>query len=267
MNIFLSSINSFSPYVSSVFKESVLSSLTDRQKRIMMITAVALGCIAICYSCYSMIRYYLSPKKQVTPSLVSSKTTEIENTHDPKPIDSTSLPHPDPAPAPQESLPIRYHGKLSGYHKAIYYNRASRDKAFLTGNFEDGYLCGQGEVVFSTRKICVGIFKDSMLNGKGEVRFAHGDVLRGIFKNDVLHGQGEKIESDGTVSTGNFIDGMLNGLGKVVFANKEVHEGFFQNDLLHGHGKIIGRDGTIIQEGLFKNGKFAEKVIKDWYLD
>ena len=227
--------------VSRSFSQSVIS-LTERQKKIAIIVAGALGllvaAILLFRRCCKDI--FASGEKQ--------------------PFHRSAGSHPLDGPGGQ----IRY-----------------ADQTTDEGEFFDGKLNGRGIRTKPDGTVEEGEFAGGVLNGPGTIRDKQGDLFEGNFKNGKLHGQGryvnyvvpgctwiyegefengdfkkgKKIEND-KVSEGEFpYRYFLEGPGKVVYANGTVETGNFKNaGELQEQGKRVFSDGSG-EEGKFNKGR------------
>lgn len=102
----------------------------------------------------------------------------------------------------------------------------------LEGNCEDGF--GVYGDVFGAR--FKGNFKNGVITGQGEVLDVFGKlVYSGQFKNGYLNGEGKYFGSNVTYE-GQFENDLFSGKGKITFKNGDSYEGEFLNDLQNGNG-------------------------------
>lgn len=262
MNI---NINSHSFFIVSSLKEKIFLSLTDKQKKTIMIASAALSCLAACYLIY---RHYFTAR--------FLKITYQDG---------------------RIAEGLFKNGLLNGKGKIIYPQRDIwDDEQIWEGEFKEGQLNGNGKIEiinenpFEDKKnqnVYEGEFKNNMLNGKGkkiidgiiwEGEFKNNELIKGKktdpnekiceegqFTNNKLHGQGQKIintEEGDDITAGVFEEGHLKNGKKIISTYGRVLEEEFKTDLdeegdetilLNGKGKIsiIGR---VEMEGTFKDG-------------
>ena len=73
-----------------------------------------------------------------------------------------------------------------------------------------------------------------------------------------MHGQGAYTYADGDKYVGEFNNDFFEGQGTYYFKDGSKNVGEFKNDLLNGYGIQYRADGSIINNGIFKEGKFVD---------
>ncbi|KAK6813997.1 hypothetical protein RU639_010417 [Aspergillus parasiticus] len=122
------------------------------------------------------------------------------------------------------------------------------------GQFKNGDMDGQGEVIYDDGTYRKGQFKQSELDGQGEETYSDGSSYKGQFKHGEYDGQGELICVDGTHYKGQFKDGKYDGQGELISANGTHYKGQFKDDICDGQGEAICANGTHYK-GQFKDNK------------
>lgn len=222
MNIYLKSVSNFAI---SLFKESVVPSLTTQQKKILTIASIAFAALAVAYA----IKRYLSPKVMEEGQHVKGK--------------------------------LEGQGKRTYPDGRVEEGNFHDDKLNGEGKIFHPCLCiKNGEIQVPAKKEngwvarLAGEFKNGKLNGKGKVVFYWGVMPKIKYEGEFNDGKfikGKIFEGDGEVLEGEFEYGELRGHGKITCADKIVYEGEFKNHNLF-QGKRIYPDGKVI-EGWFKD--------------
>lgn len=235
--------NSLSNYTTSFFKESLLPTLTNQQKKILIIASVAFGFLAACYAMY----HYA--KRQKEPS----DSNELKN-------DNTDDQHKNTLTEIYDSKSGKYYvghfdDKFTGTGKVT---ETGSYPGSEEGKFLFGKLNGQGTRTSWGGKVEQGIFKDGDLMSGTITEPGNASnlkrVLEGTFTYDVF--KGKITHSNGTIEDGSFNirsdclykEYRLDGKGKITYANGLSEKGYFSLGRLSA-GKI-NQDG-IIKEGLF----------------
>jgi hypothetical protein len=131
------------------------------------------------------------------------------------------------------------------------------DGTTYVGEFKDGKLNGQVNILWYDGESYVGEFKKNKYNGQGALTRANGESAVGEFKDGKLNGQGTYSWADGDVSVGEFKDGKLNGQGTYTWADGKKYVGEFKDDKLNGQGIFYSANGKIAESGIFKDGKLV----------
>ena len=178
----------------------------------------------------------------------------------------------------------KYHGHGVKYE----FNESKTKNKRSEGVFYNGFLLGQGIIIFSNGEILTGNFLRGKMNGNGEHVRKDGSIYKGIFKNGKYDGLGKEFFEDGTKFEGFFTDGQkkygtfqwsngskfqgqfLNGVfhGKGVYnwANNKTYNGNWANGKMNGKGKFSYPDGSYY-EGEFVNGKKCGFGLYKWEND
>ena len=143
----------------------------------------------------------------------------------------------------------RYHGHGIKYQ----FNDKKTTNKRIEGIFLNGFLFGQGIVIFSNGEIVTGNFIKNKLNGKGEHYRKDKSTYRGEFKNEKYDGSGKEYFLDGSFFDGFFSDGSKT-YGTFEFKNGSKYKGDFLNNVFHGKGVYIWPNKKIY-DGHWKNGK------------
>ena len=147
----------------------------------------------------------------------------------------------------------RYHGHGVKYE---FYEKMTKNKR-IEGMFYDGFLLGQGLVIFSNGEIIQGNFIKNHLDGNGEHYRKDKSVYKGEFKNGKYNGIGREIFADGSIFEGFFSEGQKK-YGKLEFKNGSIYKGEFLNNLFHGKG-IYNWANKKSYDGNWKDGKMNGK--------
>jgi len=114
----------------------------------------------------------------------------------------------------------------------------------ITGNCLNGYLEGQGTVIWYLR---------GEFNQKSE-----GFHIKGK-----LNGLGSATDASGNKYVGELKDGKLNGKGTLTAASGEKYLGEFKDGFMSGQGIIYDAQGNIAQSGIFKDNKLVTSQYVD----
>ena len=178
----------------------------------------------------------------------------------------------------------KYHGHGVKYE----FNEKKTKNKRTEGIFYNGFLLGQGVVIFSNGEILRGNFLRGKMNGNGEHIRKDGSVYKGVFKNDKYDGLGKEFFEDGTKFEGffsegqkkygihqwkngskyqgQFLNGLFHGKGVYSWSNKKMYDGNWLNGKMNGKGKFIYQDGSIY-EGEFVDGKKSGYGVYKWEND
>ncbi len=147
-------------------------------------------------------------------------------------------------------------------HCKIYTSTNYQNRSFSwTGDCQDGYANGYGELVLleSGREVyqLKGSFTKGKVEGKARLQWLKdGDLYEGHFKGSVIHGTGHFYNDDGDHYEGNYQDGLRSGHGIFWYEPESPilkYEGEWQNGKEHGPGTLHYRSGKTVQ-GIFQNG-------------
>lgn len=278
-------------YGSFCFKEDNLSSLTNQQKKIVIIASIAIGCFVVCYLA---IRYYTSrvngskkiealpkpfndEKKAQDNQAKNLREIDTELTEDEKWFVDYGLRfNKGKTKAAQSDLVKDSHKPaVKVMIQPTYQSKTLPDGRICEGTFDEN-LNGQGTITYSYGRVEKGDFKEgklhghgkytylnteyegefvnSQLNGQGKITYSSGMISKGEFRQGLLHGQGIINCPDGTIKKGEFRQGRLEGQGTMNDSNGRIKQGEFADDQLNGRGKVFFL-GQIVAEGIFKNDK------------
>jgi len=127
----------------------------------------------------------------------------------------------------------------------------------IEGIFINGFLFGEGLVIFSNGEILTGTFKSNILDGNGKHVRKDESVYKGEFKNGKYNGIGNEVFKDGSIFEGFFTEGEKK-YGTYVFKNGSKYQGEFKNNLFEGKGKYCWTNKKFY-DGNWKNGKMNGK--------
>ena len=166
----------------------------------------------------------------------------------------------------------RYHGHGIKYQ---FDEKKTKNKR-IEGIFLNGFLFGQGMVIFSNGEIISGNFEKNKLNGEGEHYRMDQSIYKGQFKNGKYNGKGKEVFNEGNIFEGFFSEGLkkygtfefkngskysgefsnniFDGKGKYTWPNKKEYDGIWKDGKMNGKGKFTYLDGSYY-EGDFLNGK------------
>jgi len=175
----------------------------------------------------------------------------------------------------------KYHGHGVKYE----FNEKKTKNKRTEGIFYNGFLLGQGVIIFSNGEILTGNFIRGKINGNGEHKRKDGSIYKGVFKNGKYDGLGKEFFEDGTKFEGffsegqkkygtyqwkngskfqgQFLNGLFHGKGVYNWANKKCYNGNWENGKMNGKGKFFYQDGSFY-EGEFINGKKCGFGIYKW---
>lgn len=253
---------SFYNYDPTFLKEFFLSSLSDREKKILAIASVAFALLA---SSFYILCHYFIRAKNIEDSLPDDSILEESVNNE----DEEKLINEDGSIYEGE---FKDNPDLTGKGKIT-----DPDGSIFEGQFKYCKLNGEGKITFAGGLYLEGEFKDNKLNGKGKMiapesmitsdklndpDYITDDdklvIIEGYFKNNIFEGQGTMTYADGTILDGEFKLYRLNGPGKITFSNKVILEGVFNDGKLNGKGKRIFADGKE-EEGIYKDGILQKK--------
>lgn len=132
----------------------------------------------------------------------------------------------------------------------------------VTGNCVNGYLEGQGTVIWFLRgqfnQRSEGFHVKGKLNGRGHVIDASGNQYTGEFKDSNPHGQGQATTTSGDRYVGEFKDGKPHGQGSFVTSIGEKYIGEVKEGAMNGLGVIYDAQGNMAQSGVYKDNKLVK---------
>ena len=178
----------------------------------------------------------------------------------------------------------KYHGHGVKYE----FNETKTKNKRTEGVFYNGFLLGQGIIIFSNGEILTGNFLRGKMNGNGEHVRKDGSIYKGVFKNGKYDGLGKEFFEDGTKFEGfytdgqkkygtflwnngskyqgQFLNGVFHGKGVYSWANNKTYNGNWANGKMNGKGKFSYPDGSYY-EGEFINGKKCGFGLYKWEND
>ena len=145
--------------------------------------------------------------------------------------------------------------KFNGIGKIIY--EENDIYKFYEGNFSEGYMHGEGNLIFSDDSKYKGNFDKNCFEGNGIFYFANGRKYNGNWKKNNMDGIGEFIWEDGTKYKGQYKNNIREGDGVYSFG-ANLYDGVWVDSLPHGKG-ILLNEGLRI-EGIFRYGKIVEII-------
>jgi hypothetical protein len=254
----------------SFLNESVFSSLTQQQKKVILIATAAFACLAALYAVRCCWFKATAPsddrdddfKTNESPIKPQVEEEEVQPTTE-KRIKASG----ETEEGEFLNGELHGHGKrvfpdgtlyegefrnglLHGIGKKISITATikegkpiSQDKTIEEGEFRDGKLF-KGKMIQCPHGSSVTLFEGEFHNGqlKKGIKKSNGTLVdetfndrqctveEGEFENHELTGQGKKVTPDGFIYEGNFYQGKLHGQGKKTEINKLIEEGEFQND-------------------------------------
>lgn len=137
------------------------------------------------------------------------------------------------------------------------FNDNMRKNKRIEGIFNNGFLSGQGLVIYSNGEIKSGKFIKNELDGIGEHYRVDKSRYKGDFKNGKYNGLGQEIFEDGSIFEGFFSDNEKK-YGKFTFKNGSEYQGEFLNNVFHGKG-IFKSSNKKSYNGNWKDGKMNGK--------
>lgn len=174
-------IKSIDNYKLSCLTNHFLSFITAQEKKILIVVAIFLSCIAACY--YLMRHYQFKATIQpLKPLEIKCKTVEGSFDGD----------------------FANNHFAPTGQGKIIYSDGKKEE-----GQFFEGGLYGQGKITHANQIEEEGEFLDGWLHGKGKKTYPDKTIEEGEFRCGKLHGAGMRIFPNGEKEQGYFIMGTL----------------------------------------------------------
>lgn len=129
----------------------------------------------------------------------------------------------------------------------------------LYGNFIDGYLEGEGEVICSDGGYFKGRIYSGEIQGRGNYTFANGYTYEGVkigCKSAYLTGVSDK---NNNMVEYKRMGNQINSTGNAFDDFGNIFSGKFEIDKLNGEGSILTFEGTKIN-AIFKDGKIIKLV-------
>lgn len=147
----------------------------------------------------------------------------------------------------------------------------------IKGNFENGYLQGNGLISYDNNIIINGEFKNGTLNGKGLIRVYDIEAIKDTFIKEYLSINGISNFEEVSIE-GNFENGILDGKAIIYVNNQSIDiefidgyinirdfnlngtmiKGRFIDGALNGISSIY-IDDSLVLSGNFKNGKLNDR--------
>lgn len=272
--------------LSTSISERIGSSLTAQQKKITLIVAGALACLAACYILYWIFSKNVFnstntlpekekdkekgnlPETKVLPEPVNDplpgNTTQNQDpvsvpVNDPLPTNTTQTPEPVDEPVNEKKTadlpPIN---EPVGVEKV----QTLHNGVKLEGHFIGDKLF-KGKITYPDDYFP----KNMVVVDEGE--FTYNNFA---FPSECpyrLHGEGKSFIDGKLHKEGMFQKGELHGKGKIYTGEDSYQEGEFQKGLLHGKGTIIepkqtydGEDWGLDIEGEFREGQLINGTMK-----
>ena len=163
----------------------------------------------------------------------------------------------NPSPSPEHSVKIIGNcadGYLQGQGVVIWY-RKDKQSAKSEGAYVKGRLVGKGVETYPDGRKYVGEFNDSDYNGQGTLTYTDGKSYVGEFKDGSRNGQGTYTFTNGNKYIGGFKDGNYAGQGTFTYADGSKYIGEFKDNDYEGQGILYEPNGSVRTSGLWKNGK------------
>jgi len=163
----------------------------------------------------------------------------------------------NPSPSPDHSVKLTGNcadGYLQGQGVVIWY-RKDKQTAKTEGFYVKGKLAGQGVETYPDGRKYVGEFKESDYNGQGTLTFPDGGKYVGEFKDGNTSGQGTFIYITGDRYVGDFKDYNRHGQGIYTLVSGDKYVGEFKDNKYNGLGTFIFSNGYKYV-GEFKNDKY-----------
>jgi hypothetical protein len=238
-------------YSLSIFKENILSSLSQQQKKIAIVALAAFACLA---ALYLTRNYYFKAQVQSNTNDDQSQNQKIKSAVATEQNTEKVEPPKPSEPAHEEKI------------KAVQPEKQSPKETDLSEEVDN---LAAFDPITETRKNEFGdeergIFVDGKLI-RGRKTTNQGEISEGEFKDGELHGKGKKLCFDKTLFEGEFKEGQLDGQGKITLPNGYIFEGEFKNNSLI-KGKVIDCNG-FITEGEFKKGAIFNGTGKVFFAD
>ena len=135
---------------------------------------------------------------------------------------------------------VRFSGSKVGYHKY----------ATLSGTLSRGQFSGvswtyEGEV------------EDGFLQGQGKMIWSNGNEYEGGWLKTKRHGKGKYSWSNKSWYEGEYKNGRCHGKGKLVYHNGDFFEGYWENGKRHGEGKYTYAASGKERIGRWENDKYV----------
>lgn len=121
------------------------------------------------------------------------------------------------------------------------YNYNSGDR--YEGEWKEGLQHGYG-LYTSDAFEYVGNWDSGWINGEGKVTFPNKDTYEGYFVENEIYGTGRYAFHNGNVYEGEFVDGKFNGIGTFYFADGNIFQGEFHNGKIQGDGTLYVKSGN-----------------------
>lgn len=171
----------------------------------------------------------------------------------------------NPSPSPEHSVKIIGNcadGYLQGQGVVIWY-RKDKQSAKSEGFYLKGKLAGQGVETYPDGRKYVGEFKESDYNGQGTLTFADGTSYVGEFKDGRRNGQGTYTFTSGAKYIGGFKDGKYAGQGTYTSADGSKYIGEFKDNKYNGQGTLYGVNGGVSKSGIWSDDELVTPEQKE----
>ena len=117
-----------------------------------------------------------------------------------------------------------------------------------------------GEWKFENGNRYSGEWANNKKNGQGTLFFPDGDKYIGKFRDDQYNGYGIYSWADGQKYAGQWANDKRNGQGTASYSNGKKYIGLYKDGQKNGYGTLYSANGTIDQQGIWKDGVFAQAL-------
>lgn len=133
-----------------------------------------------------------------------------------------------------------------------------------TGDFKDGKMTGEGEILYSNFSKYRGGVQNGMKHGEGRIDYPNGNYYKGGWKLNKKSGYGiTEWKNRGELYEGEWEDNNLNGYGTYLWfeQNRKInilvnrYQGEFKNGKRNGKGCFYYADGSVYIGEWFENSK------------
>ncbi len=129
------------------------------------------------------------------------------------------------------------------------------------GEFESGYLHGQGERTDAAKNRSIGTFVKGKLEGEGTILYANGNRFQGMFSKGAREGFGTMMWASGDRYSGNYVQDKRSGYGTYSFPDGSRYEGEFLDGKYHGQGENYYASGAVYRGGYDQDQMSGQGVI------
>jgi hypothetical protein len=89
---------------------------------------------------------------------------------------------------------------------------------FILGEWENGKMCGNGILKFTTGNVYEGEWKENKMSGQGTLKYSNGNIYFGSFIENQMNGSGTLTFTNGNIVEANFENGKYYS-GTLTFSN------------------------------------------------